>query len=87
MDVEGECTLVAIAIGTRSSGGGGAGNWWVSAGTGVIGAVDGDEESWLVGGGEGKSDPLLLWSSYEIILFGVVRHVRLETDRLKAGGR
>ena len=90
MDVDDECRLVAIAIGTGSSCGGWADDWWVTEGGGgeVIGAVNSDEESWLVGGGEGKRDPLLLLSSsYEIILFGRVGHVRLETDRLKAGGR
>lgn len=71
VDVEDECTLVAIAIGIGSGSSPGADDCDGAGVMGAVGAVDSDEESWLVGGGEEKGVALLLSSSYEVI-FGIV---------------
>lgn len=65
---------MAIAIGIGSGSSGGADNWTGTDGgevMGAVGAVESDEESWLVGGGEEEGVALLSSSSYEVI-FGIV---------------
>jgi hypothetical protein len=73
VDVEDECTLVAIG----SGGGRGADDLWGDEGGRVMGTVEGDEESSLAGGsgggggegegegGEGSVPIIFLSSSYE----------------------